>query len=63
MNNAGFEVTSVTADAPNLEAGTVIAQSSDMNTLLPYGTVITLTVAAGGPSSDTFDNSAARPQG
>lgn len=63
MSNAGFQVTSVTADAPNLEAGTVIAQSSDMNTLLPYGSVITLTVAEGGPSPDTFDNNAPRPQG
>jgi beta-lactam-binding protein with PASTA domain len=50
MNRAGFEVTSVSADAPNLEAGTVIAQSSDVSTLLPYGSIITLTVAVGGPS-------------
>jgi membrane peptidoglycan carboxypeptidase len=63
MNKAGFQVTSVTADAPNLEPGTVIAQSSDLNTLLPYGTVITLTVAAGGAGTDTFDNNAPRPQG
>lgn len=63
MNRAGFQVTSVAADAPNLEPGTVIAQSSDLNTLLPYGTVITLTIAAGGPSTDTFDNTAPRPQG
>jgi len=63
MNKAGFQVTSVTADAPNLEPGTVIAQSSDLNTLLPYGTVITLTVAASGPSPGAVDTNAPRPQG
>lgn len=56
MANAGFQVTSITAVEPNVAIGTVIAQSSPAGTMLPYGTVITLTVAEGGASADTFDN-------
>jgi len=57
MANAGFQVVSVPANEPNVAVGTVIGQSNEAGTLLPYGTVITLTVAEGGPSADTFDNS------